>query len=145
MKKSILLLAFFVSCNVAFAQKYDSYGEKFKAKNALSVNKIKGDAENVTITGEVESVCKAKGCWMKLKLADGNTMRVSFKDYGFFVPKDIEGKQVVISGDAKMKEMSVDEQQHYARDAGKSDEEIAKITQPTKELAFVADGVLIKK
>ena len=33
---------------------------------------------------------------------------------------------------------------HYAEDAGKSEEEIALITEPIYELGFIADGVIIK-
>jgi hypothetical protein len=44
-----------------------------------------------------------------------------------------------------MKTTSVAELQHYAEDAGKSKEEIAKITEPKLELTFVADGVIVKK
>lgn len=143
-KVKFLICCLFVS-SVALGQKYDSFGEKFKAKDAVSVNTLSNDVEEVKIEGEVESVCQAKGCWMKLKLANGETMRVTFKDYGFFVPKDIEGKTVVILGDAKVRETSVDELQHYAKDAGKSEAEIAKIKTPKKEMAFVATGVLIEK
>jgi hypothetical protein len=39
----------------------------------------------------------------------------------------------------------VAELQHYAEDAGKSKEEIAKINSPKTELTFVADGVLVPK
>jgi len=97
------------------------------------------------VTGTVESVCQAKGCWMKVVTADGQTMRVTFKDYGFFVPKDIAGKTVVFEGEAKMKTTPVAELRHYAEDAGKSKEEIAKITEPKHELTFVAEGVIVKK
>ena len=40
-------------------------------------------------------------------------------------------------------EVSVDEQRHYAEDAGKSKEEIALITEPKKTYSFEADGVLL--
>uniref|UniRef100_UPI0035622737 DUF4920 domain-containing protein n=1 Tax=Seonamhaeicola sp. TaxID=1912245 RepID=UPI0035622737 len=91
----------------------------------------------------VLKVCKAKGCWMTLDLGDGNEAMVKFKDYGFFVPKDIAGKDVVVNGKAYVKEVPVDELQHYAEDAGKSAEEIAAITKPKKTFSFEADGVLI--
>ena len=39
---------------------------------------------------------------------------------------------------------SCSDQQHYASDAGKSKEEIEKITEPSRELTFEASGVLIK-
>jgi hypothetical protein len=97
------------------------------------------------VEGTVESVCKMKGCWMKVKTTDGQTMRVTFKDYGFFVPKDIAGKTVVFEGVAKQTETPVSELRHYAEDAGKSKEEIAKITEPEKAITFVADGVIVKK
>ena len=70
---------------------------------------------------------------------------VKFKDYGFFVPKDIEEKEVVIHGKAFVAEVSVEEQRHYAEDNGKSEAEIAEITLPKRTLSFLADGVLIKK
>ena len=41
--------------------------------------------------------------------------------------------------------MSVADLKHYAEDAGKSPEEIAKITEPSIEFAFEANGVLLKK
>ena len=100
---------------------------------------------NVKVEGEVESVCQAAGCWMKIKLADGKTMRVTFKDYGFFVPKDISGKKVIFEGTPSIKTTSVAELKHYAEDAGKSKEEIAKINEPKTELSFVANGVLVPK
>jgi hypothetical protein len=93
----------------------------------------------------VESVCQVKGCWMKLKMENGQTMRVTFKDYGFFVPKDIAGKTIVFEGNATTKTTSVDELRHYAADAGKSKDEIVKITEPKTELAFEANGVLVPK
>lgn len=72
-------------------------------------------------------------------------MRVSFKDYDFFVPKDIEGKTVVFEGKAFSRVTPVKELKHYAEDAGKSKEEVAKITEPEKALVFVADGVIVKQ
>jgi hypothetical protein len=69
---------------------------------------------------------------------------VKFKDYGFFMPKNIVGKEVVLEGEALVKEVSVKQLQHYAKDAGKPEEEIRQITKPKKELQFVASGVLVR-
>ena len=102
-----------------------------------------GDSINSKIIAEVNEVCQAKGCWMRLNLDDENEVMVKFKDYGFFVPKDIKGKNVIINGKAFVKEVSVDEQRHYAEDAGKSAEEIANITKPKRTYSFEADGVLV--
>ncbi|WAC41778.1 DUF4920 domain-containing protein [Pedobacter sp. SL55] len=83
---------------------------------------------------------------MNVKISDTETMFVKFKDYGFFMPKDMApGTKVVIDGFAERKETSVEDLQHYARDAKKSDEEIAKITKPKKEIVFEAKGAVIVK
>jgi hypothetical protein len=102
------------------------------------------DSAKVKLVGQITDVCQAKGCWMKLQTADGKEMRVRFKDYAFFVPKDAKGKTVVVDGWAHREEISVADQQHYAKDAGKSDKEVAAITKPEQQLTFMADGVLIK-
>ena len=109
------------------------------------VAKMEGKEEvTAKVEGKVAAVCQAKGCWMTLEKPDGSTMRVSFKDYGFFVPKDIAGKTVVIEGKAIINTTSVEELRHYAEDAGKSKAEIEMITEAKKELAFEADGVIVK-
>lgn len=95
----------------------------------------------VSVKGQVVEVCQAKGCWMTI--AGENEMMVKFKDYGFFMPKDIAGREVVMTGQAYYAVTPVEELQHYAEDAGKSAEEIAAITEPKKELKFMASGVLL--
>jgi hypothetical protein len=129
------------------AEKGITYGAGTSADGAISVNdldkKAKDNKFEGKITGKVVEVCQEKGCWMKIEKADGETLMVKFKDYGYFMPKNIVGKEVVLDGEATMKEVSVKQQQHYAKDAGKSEEEIKKITKPKKELQFVAKGVLV--
>ncbi|CAM4410856.1 DUF4920 domain-containing protein [Zobellia roscoffensis] len=92
----------------------------------------------------VTDVCKVKGCWMKLQLGDGQEAMVRFKDYGFFMPSDITGKEVIVNGYAFVESMSVEDQKHYAKDGGETESEIAKITEPMKTYGFEADGVLIE-
>lgn len=103
-----------------------------------------GDTLDMAFSSTVNSVCKNKGCWMRLALTDNKEVMVKFKDYGFFVPKDIEQDTAVVQGKAFVTEMSVEDQRHFAMDAGKSEEEIAAITEPKRTYSFVADGVLIK-
>ncbi|WP_221393909.1 DUF4920 domain-containing protein [Dyadobacter sp. NIV53] len=149
MKKLIIFLFVFLSVYTAQAQNADSFGKKIDDKKAIEASALpekmgNEEAMQAKVTGTVESVCQVKGCWMKVKMADGETMRVMFKDYAFFVPKDIAGKTVVFEGEAQKKTVPVEHLQHYAQDAGKSKEEIAKITEPKQELTFIADGVIIK-
>ncbi|MBP0905499.1 DUF4920 domain-containing protein [Mariniflexile gromovii] len=132
---------------------YNSFGEKISADEAKEASYMTtqykrmqvGDSVNSKIKAKVMDVCQAKGCWMTLNLEDGREVMVKFKDYGFFVPKDIAGKEVIVNGKAFVNEVSVGEQRHYAEDAGKTSEEIASITQPKRTYSFEADGVLIKQ
>ncbi|HMC97009.1 MAG TPA: DUF4920 domain-containing protein [Flavobacteriales bacterium] len=93
---------------------------------------------------EIITSCTRKGCWMDVKMPNGGVMKVRFKDYGFFVPtKGLEGRQAVLQGYAVKEKTDVATLRHYAEDAGKSKEEIEKITAPEESLSFEADGVLI--
>ena len=133
--------------------KYDSFGDKISDNGMIDsktmLNKFKalkaGDTLNVKFASKINEVCSKKGCWMKLDLTDGTETMVRFKDYGFFMPLDANGREVVVNGKAFVKETSVDELRHYAEDAGKTKEEIALITESKVEFAFEADGVLMKK
>ncbi|WP_299336051.1 DUF4920 domain-containing protein [uncultured Psychroserpens sp.] len=132
---------------------YASFGKEITATDALAAEQMAanytkmsvGDTINAKMVAKVDEVCQAKGCWMKLDLANGEQVMVKFKDYGFFMPKDIAGKEVIINGKAFVNEVPVDEQRHYAEDGGATAEEIAKITEPKKTLSFEADGVLLKE
>jgi len=129
---------------------YQSFGEKITAENVMSrddlIEKYKnlkpGDSVLVKFTSEVKEVCQNKGCWMKMDMGEDQAM-VRFKDYGFFMPKDLAGTEVIVEGYAFVDEMSVEDQRHYAEDAGKSPEEIAAITEPKRTLSFTSSGVLI--
>ena len=125
------------------------YGAKITKDGAIDVKnlgeKMQGQKEmTVKIKGDVVMACQVKGCWMTVDLGGGKTMRMRFKDYAFFVPKDSNGKTFYAEGVASWNETSVAELQHYAEDAGKNKEEIAKITEAKKELVFLADGVLLE-
>lgn len=130
---------------------YASFGDEILADDALSAsqmtevyNNLKaGDTVYTKVVAKVEEVCQSKGCWMRLNLDNDKEIMVKFKDYGFFVPKNIAGMDVIVNGKAFVNEMPVDELRHYAEDAGKSAEEIAAITEPKRTYSFEADGVLI--
>jgi hypothetical protein len=132
---------------------YNSFGNKINDENVMTTKQMAeayksmsvGDTINTKMTAKVVEVCQAKGCWMTLNLDNGEEAMVKFKNYGFFMPKDISGKEVILNGKAFVNEVPVDEQRHYAEDAGKSKEEVAAITEPKKTYSFEADGVLIKQ
>jgi hypothetical protein len=117
----------------------------------LSIAEFKSQVEGVDsvadikISTKINSCCQKKGCWMNVDMGDGEEMKVRFKDYGFFVPLDAAGSEVIMQGKAFKDTISVDMLRHYAEDAGKSEEEINAITEPESVLAFEASGVLLKK
>ena len=129
-----------------------SFGETITAEEAISyealqskMSSTEADSVAVKFTGTVQEVCQAKGCWMTIASDEegAEPIMVRFKDYGFFMPKDIAGRQVIMDGHAFVEETSVDELRHYAEDAGKSEAEIAAITEPELGVRFLASGVLL--
>ena len=134
-------------------ENYTSYGDQITGDKALSSkdmlakfsNMKIGDTINVKFASTIKEVCSKKGCWMKLPLGETTETMVRFKDYGFFMPLDAKDNEVIVEGKAFVQETSVEELQHYAEDAGKTKEEIAKITAPKREFSFEANGVLMKK
>ncbi|THH39938.1 DUF4920 domain-containing protein [Neolewinella litorea] len=128
------------------------YGATFSADSPLSAESVLGtyttaqleDTVRMTLRGTVHEVCQAKGCWMTVKAGPDTDMMVRFRDYGFFVPKDISGEEVIMQGIAYYETVPVDELRHLAEDAGRSDEEVMAITEPRRELQFLADGVRLR-
>lgn len=124
---------------------WNHYGESAQAKGQdVALGALSGNEKNVVTTGTIEEVCPMKGCWMTLVDENGDELTVRFKDYSFFVPKNAAGRRVVVHGWTEKKLLSVDELRHYAEDAGKSPEEIAKITEPAEQVVFMADSVYIE-
>lgn len=127
-----------------FGSSFDPEGASSTQELAMAFDQLQSaDSLKVSFIGKVTDVCQMKGCWMKVSLDGEEEMRVTFKDYGFFVPKDITGREVVLQGTGFIEEISVEDQRHYAKDGGASEEEIARITSPKVTYSFVADGVLL--
>ena len=132
---------------------YAKFGDSISVDGALSTDEMmkkfadlkEGDTIEVKFKSEINEVCQKKGCWMTLDLADDKEAFVKFKDYGFFVPKNAQDKEVVVNGKAFVSIESVDVLKHYAKDAGKSQAAIDSIVAPKVTYSFMADGVLIAK
>ena len=147
--KSFSILYFSILSYSQSDNNYKSYGELFESSETINYNLEKDNFLNssskLKIEGEILSSCPMKGCWMKISV-ENDTVLVRFKDYGFFVPKNgIEGRRTIINGNISVDTLSVVQLQHYAEDAGKSEEEIDLITEPEITISFLADGVLIKE
>lgn len=125
------------------------YGSQISRTDAVELTEaitkiaeVKG--KEILVTGTVEKVCSNKGCWMAIKSGE-HAARVTFKDYGFFVPESLKGKRVLAQGQLSEQVLEVSEAKHFAKDAGQSKEEVAAIKEPQKEFRFVASGIAIAK
>jgi hypothetical protein len=120
----------------------EHYGAPLKSRQAVpidaAIQQLGGKRRaNVVVQSKVGKVCMAKGCWLGLTDANGD-VRVTFKDYGFFVPPSLIGKTVMVEGTLEKVTMSLADTRHYVQDAGGDP---SKVTQPRVEYRLVATGV----
>lgn len=141
-----------VNSEAKTAINYTTFGDSISSDSALTKEEMLAkyetmkptDTLQVKFASEIKATCKKKGCWMTLNLANDKEAFIKFKDYAFFVPKEgAENHTAIVEGKAFIEETSVDQLKHEAKDAGKTQEEIEKITTPSKNYRFMADGVLI--
>ena len=142
-----LIVVFLATASFVQAQNFGEELSDTKAVKATTLTKSMQGKETmqVKLKGEINEVCQMKGCWMTVDAGNDTKIRVTFKDYGFFVPKDAAGKTAVFEGEAKFETVDVKTLKHYAEDAGKSQEEIDAITESETRLTFVATGVEIEE
>jgi len=150
--KNIFLVLFItplisLSQSNTLTESLNFYGKKISTDNVIDYNSFIDNSKVVSkskIEGTILSSCPKKGCWMQVKI-DSDTIQVTFKDYGFFVPKTgLENKKTILEGYPKQDTISIKMLKHFAEDAGKSQKEIDKITKPEYKISFIADGVIIK-
>ena len=96
--------------------------------------------QEVLVETRIAKVCQKKGCFF-VATEGASTARVTFKDYGFFIPTDSGGKNVVLLGTFSRKSVSKEQAEHYAADLG---EKVA--SAPEKfEYSIVASAVKIPR
>src|SRR5688500_15795952 len=104
----------------------DGAGAAAKAKVILRGEKLKGlpraeltdvlaaperyEVKTVQLRGKVRKACERKGCWMELApdaaAPKSPGVRVTFKDYGFFVPLDSASATATIEGTVSVARLS---------------------------------------
>ena len=90
------------------------------------------------LRGRLTDVCQKKGCWTVRQ--DGEAVvRVRFRDYGFFVPKDSVGRVALVQGVAEVRELSEREARHIEAESRGGDPDA--IEGPQREVGFLASGV----
>ncbi len=133
--------------------KYAEFGEPMKLGDSttISVAKVLSDKDAydgkyIRVSGKVASVCAKKGCW--LRMTDGSSDETVFVKFtcpvdGRLVPMDAVGHDVVVEGKLAIETVSEADARHYAEDAGKSTDEIAKIVGDRKQLRMAAPAARV--
>ena len=128
------------SADQSFGGEVPVNGDPVTLKEAIgSIEEVEG--EFIKIKGQVTEVCQAKGCWMVL--VDGDTYaRITFEDYGFFVPTETSMQRTVIFGQLSQRTLSGQQAEHFAQDAGSQSK--IKLEGEIREYSILARGVQLE-
>ena len=97
----------------------------------------------VVVEGVVANNCTNKGCWMELRPENATAgVRVTFKDYGFFIPLDSKGMKARAEGVANVKTLSKAEADHLE---GEGAQLKRNADGSANEVSFIASGVELRK
>ncbi len=100
--------------------------------------------ETVTVTGEVTKVCAKKGCWMAIRGEEGGpSVRITAKDYAYFVPMDATGRVATVRGEVSVRTLDAKTAQHYAEDARQAGEVAPEGDAGSREVAVLSVGLEI--
>jgi hypothetical protein len=131
----------------AAATDHKRFGAPIEARQSLALADVlsKPDdyaARTITVEAKVRRNCTRRGCWMELSSGLDPSLpgcRVTFKDYGFFVPLDSAGSTAKVEGTVEVTRVGPDEVAHLesegARFAAKQPDGTAR------EVRLVASGV----
>lgn len=98
---------------------------------------------SVIVEGVITNECTEKGCWMQVAPSEtASGMRVSFKDYGFFIPQTMVGRRARMAGVTKVTTHSKAAADHLIAEGAK----LRRNPDGTAtEVEFVASGVELHK
>jgi len=97
------------------------------------------DGQVVLVEGVIRRACEKMGCWMELAPAGGGDgVRVTFKDYGFFVPTDSAGAQARVAGSLHVTTLTPEEVAHLKSEG-------AQVKKGGREVQLVATGVELRR
>lgn len=100
----------------------------------------------VLVEGHVRKACSKRGCWMELAEAAGSSApgcRVTFKDYGFFVPTTSAGATAKVEAQLELATLSAASVDHLEREGGTFKSKEADGT--AREVRLIATGVELRR
>jgi hypothetical protein len=96
----------------------------------------------ITVEGHVRSACTRRGCWMEVAESADPALpgcRVTFKDYGFFVPTDSAGARAKVQGTFGVSTLPAERVAHLESEGGQFPHK--NPDGSVNELRLVASGV----
>ena len=110
---------------VTVTDDYEEFGAPVvSAESAMPLGDLVAAGEEylgreITLTTRVAKVCRKKGCFFIAR--DGDAVaRITFRDYGFFIPTDSAGKEVLLNGTFERREITEAQAKHYRKDLGEA-------------------------
>jgi hypothetical protein len=133
------------------AKGVETFGEKIQKTDALPIATVLAAPDAyagkvLLVDAKVRTVCQRKGCWMEVAPSTDKTSqgcRITFKNYGFFVPKDAAGSDVRVEGTLAVKKLSKDDVAHYESEGARFAKKAADGT--AHEVRIVASGVELRR
>lgn len=123
------------------------YGAALSSGKALPIATIlqggsTHQGKTLIVEGEVRRACTRKGCWMELaESTETNTpgCRVTFKDYGFFVPTNSGGAHAKVEGVVEVEKVVASHVKHLEEEGATFAKKAPDGT--AEEIRLVATGV----
>ena len=123
-----------------FGASVDDSGEPVSLRQLVEAGDERAGSE-VLLKTRIAKVCRKKGCFFIAR--DGDAVaRITFKDYGFFIPTDSAGKEVLLNGTFERREITAAQAKHYRQDLG---EEAGDAPAAATEYHIVATAIRIPK
>ncbi|MCG7538254.1 DUF4920 domain-containing protein [Pseudoalteromonas sp. OF7H-1] len=100
----------------------------------------------ITLSGEVVKVCKKRGCWMTLKVDNGEEINVKVRDGDMVFPMSAIGKQAYATGVLEQFELDIEKTKRYLAHRAHENGEVfdaSKVTEGMNLVRLKPDAVTI--
>lgn len=134
---------------------YKHFGEPTKLTDADNIDAARVladiaryDGQFVRLTGTITSICRQKGCWMKMS-SQGSKLFVFVEftcpvEGDRLIPIEALDKPAIVEGKITVSQITQEEARHIAQEEGQSAEEIEKIIGDQKQISLAGPSALVK-
>ncbi len=140
-----------VACTADAVGPLERFGASVPTGNAISAaDVVRNPAtmrdKTIIVEGIVRKVCQRKGCWMEVaasKDPDADGCRVTFENYGFFVPTNAIGAAARVHGTVVVTTLAAGHVAHLEAEGAHFSNKRADGS--ASEVGIVASGVEIRR